>query len=173
MPLKASSRIASLAAERRFQLLVGAVTDCAIYMLEPDGSIASWNSGAERITGYRAGEVIGQNFSLFFTREDKRLGTPSQLLSRVRAHGRVESEGWRKRKDGSRFWSVAVIEPIKDERGNFIGFANVTRDVTEREAARQALAESERQLRLLVRGVTDYALFMLDPNGIVTSWNSG
>ncbi|HEX3429848.1 MAG TPA: PAS domain S-box protein [Rhizomicrobium sp.] len=173
MAPRSSSRIASLTAERRFELLVDAVTDCAIYMMDPDGSIASWNSGAELITGYRAGEVIGQNYALFFTREDRRVGTPAQLLSQVRAHGRMESEGWRKRKDGSRFWSVAVIEPIRDERGNFIGFANVTRDVTEREAARQALAESERQLRLLVRGVTDYAIYMLDPNGIVSSWNAG
>jgi PAS domain S-box-containing protein len=173
MASRASSRIAALAAERRFQLLVDGVTDCAIYMLDPDGSIASWNSGAERITGYLAEEAIGQNYAIFFTREDRRVGTPAQLLARVRAQGRIESEGWRKRKDGSRFWSFAVIEPIKDERRNLIGFANVTRDMTEREAARQALAESERQLRLLVRGVTDYALYMLDPNGIVTSWNSG
>jgi len=173
MSSTASSRIAALAAERRFQLLVDGVTDCAIYMLDPDGAIASWNSGAERITGYSAEEVIGQNYAIFFTREDRRAGTSAQLLRRVRAQGRIESEGWRKRKDGSRFWSVAVIEPIRDERGDLIGFANVTRDMTEREAARQALAESERQLRLLVRGVTDYALFMLDPNGIVTSWNSG
>jgi PAS domain S-box-containing protein len=173
MSSTASSRIEALAAERRFQLLVDGVTDCAIYMLDPDGAIASWNSGAERITGYSAEEVIGQNYAIFFTREDRRAGTSAQLLRRVRAQGRIESEGWRKRKDGSRFWSVAVIEPIRDERGDLIGFANVTRDMTEREAARQALTESERQLRLLVRGVTDYALFMLDPNGIVTSWNSG
>jgi PAS domain S-box-containing protein len=173
MPAKASSRIADLAAERRFQLLVDGVTDCAIYMMDPDGSIASWNSGAERITGYCTDEAIGQNFAMFFTREDRRAGAPAQLLRRVRTQGRIESEGWRKRKDGSRFWSVAVIEPITDEGGNLIGFANVTRDVTEREAARQALAESERQLRLLVRGVSDYALFMLDPNGIISSWNAG
>ena len=173
MASKVRSRIASLTAERRFQLLVEAVTDFAIYMLDPDGSIASWNSGAERITGYRADEVIGQNYSLFFTREDRRIGTPADTLNRVRKRGRIESEGWCKRKDGSRFWSVALIEPIRDEKGNFIGFVNITRDVTEREAARQALAESERQLRLLVRGVTDYALFMLDPNGIISSWNSG
>src|SRR5947209_10778151 len=104
MASKASSRIASLTAERRFQLLVDGVTDCAIYMLDPGGGIASWNSGAERITGYGADEVIGQNYSIFFTREDRRVGMPAQLLSRVGADGRIESEGWRKRKDGSRFW---------------------------------------------------------------------
>src|SRR5580765_6479498 len=120
MSSTASSRIAALAAERRFQLLVDGVTDCAIYMLDPDGAIASWNSGAERITGYSAEEVIGQNYAIFFTREDRRVGTPAQLLRRVRAQDRIESEGWRKRKDGSRFWSVAVIEPIRDERGNLI-----------------------------------------------------
>lgn len=173
MPSKTGSRIASLAAERRFQLLVDGVTDCAIYMLDPDGSVASWNSGAERITGFRARDVIGKNFSMFFRREDRQTGMPARLLDDVRKHGRIESEGWRERSDRSRFWCVAVIEPIHDEQGSFIGFANVTRDVTEREAARAALAESERQLRLLVRGVTDYALFMLDPNGIVVSWNSG
>lgn len=173
MASKTSSKIASLAAERRFQLLVDAVADCAIYMLDPDGIVASWNSGAERITGYPANEAIGKPFSQRFTREDQRAGTPARLLDRVRTHGHVEWDGWRKRKDGSRFWAVVQIDAIRDERGNFIGFANVTRDVTEREAAREALAESERQLRLLVRGVTDYSLFMLDPNGIISSWNSG
>src|SRR5215469_14628603 len=142
MAARVSSGIASLAAERRFQLLVDGVTDCAITMLDPDGSIASWNSGAERITGFRAQEVIGKNYSIFFTKDDRRAGAPARLLESVRLHGRIESEGWRERSDGSRFWSVAVTEPIRDEQGNFIGFASVMRDVTEREAARHALAES-------------------------------
>jgi len=165
--------IDALAPERRFQLLVDGVTDCAIYMLDPEGTVASWNSGAERIKGYAAAEIIGQPYSRFFTEEEQAEGAPQRLLASVRSSGRVATEGWRIRKDGSRFWAVGVIEPIRDQQGVLLGFAKVTRDVTEREAARQALADSERQLRLLVRGVTDYALFMLDPNGIVTSWNSG
>lgn len=171
--MRPDPRIARLEPERRFQLLVDGVTDTAIYMLDPDGLVASWNSGAERIKGYSAKEIIGQPFARFFSSEDIAAGTPQKLLADVRASGRIETEGWRVRKDGSRFWSAGILAPIRDSDGTFLGYAKLTRDMTERESARRALAESERQLRLLVRSVVDYALFMLDPNGIVSSWNSG
>jgi PAS domain S-box-containing protein len=159
--------------EQRLQLLIDSVTDYAIYMLEPDGIIASWNSGAQRIKGYGSGEIIGQHFSRFFTEEDRQLGRPAEVLALARSAGRYETAGWRIRKDGSRFWAVVVVQAIRDPQGEIVGFSKVTRDLTERRAAEIALEESERRFRLLVEGITDYALFMLDPNGIVTNWNTG
>src|SRR6185369_4838269 len=157
----------------RFQLLVDAVQDHAIYMLDPHGIVSNWNSGAQRLKGYRADEVVGQHFSRFYTDEDRAAGRPARVLDTARREGHFEGEGWRVRKDGTRFWATVTVNAIRDARGELIGFAKVTRDITERVASQQALRDSERQLRLLIRGVTDYALFMLDPNGIVTSWNLG
>ena len=159
--------------ERRFQLLVDAVKDYAIYMLDPQGIVSSWNSGAQRFKGYKADEIIGQHFSRFYTEEDRQAGVPQQALATAVAEGKYETEGWRVRKDGSRFWASVVIDPIHDEDGNLFGFAKITRDITERKAAEEALRQSEEQFRLLVQGVTDYAIFMLDPTGHVTNWNSG
>ena len=159
--------------DRRFQLLVNAVKDYAIYMLDPCGVVSSWNSGAERFKGYKADEIIGQHFSRFYTEEDRRVGVPQEALAIAVAEGKYETEGWRVRKDGSRFWASVVIDPIHDEDGNLFGFAKITRDITERKMAEEALRQSEEQFRLLVQGVTDYAIFMLDPTGHVTNWNSG
>ena len=116
---------------------------------------------------------MGQHFSKFYPTEDRAAGLPGRILETAAREGRYETEGWRLRKDGSRFWASIVIDAIRDEAGTLLGFAKITRDITERRAALDALRESERQFRLLVAGVTDYALFMLDPNGIVTSWNAG
>jgi PAS domain S-box-containing protein len=159
--------------ERRFQLLVDAVKNYAIYMLDPHGIVSSWNSGAQRFKGYKAVEIIGQHFSRFYTEEDRQAGVPQQALATAVAEGKYETEGWRVRKDGSRFWASVVIDPIHDEDGNLFGFAKITRDITERKAAEEALRQSQEQFRLLVQGVTDYAIFMLDPTGHVTNWNSG
>ena len=159
--------------ERRFRLLVDGVIDYAIYMLDVNGTVTNWNRGAERIKGYRDFEVIGRHFSLFYTPEDRAAGLPVKALAQSVAEGHFESEGWRVRKDGSRFWASAVIDPIYDEAGVHIGFAKITRDISERRAAEGALADSERQFRLLVSSVVDYALYMLDPNGVVSSWNAG
>ncbi|MBV9970141.1 MAG: PAS domain S-box protein [Xanthobacteraceae bacterium] len=164
---------AMLETERRFRLLVQAVIDYAIYMLDPSGVVVNWNAGAERLKGYAADEIIGQHFSKFYTQEDRTTGKPGRVLETAAREGRYEAEGWRVRKDGSRFWASVVVDAIRDGDGVLQGFAKITRDITERRAAVEALRESERQFRLLVAGVTDYALFMLDPNGIVTSWNSG
>jgi PAS domain S-box-containing protein len=159
--------------ERRFELLVQAVTDYAIYMLDPTGHIISWNTGAERIKGYRSDEIIGRHFSAFFTEEDLAAGKPALALASALRTGRFEDEAWRVRKDGSRFWAVAVLETVRDETGRLIGFAKITRDITERRVARDALRESERRFRLLVEGVVDYAIYMIDPEGRITNWNAG
>lgn len=162
-----------LQSERRFRILVDGVVDYALYMLDPSGVVTNWNAGAERLKGYTADEIIGQHFSKFYTREERAKGTPLRVLETAVRDGRYEGEGWRVRKDGSRFWASVVVHPIRNDAGELEGFAKVTRDITERRAAHEALRQSERQFRLLVSGVTDYALFMLDPNGVVTSWNAG
>jgi PAS domain S-box-containing protein len=157
----------------RFQLLVNAVTDYAIYMLDPDGYVATWNPGAERFKGYQADEIIGRHYSTFFTPEDREAGLPQQALEAALREGRYEAEGWRLRKDGSRFWVNAVLDPIRDDKGKLLGFAKITRDNTEKRVREQALQESERRFRMLIQGVKDYALYMLDPEGRVTNWNTG
>jgi PAS domain S-box-containing protein len=164
---------ALLESERRFRLLVEGVVDYAIYMLDPSGVVVNWNAGAHRLKGYSADEIVGQHFSRFYTREDRAAGLPTRMLDLAAREGRYEAEGWRVRKDGSRFWASVVVDAIRDEEGELLGFAKVTRDITERQAAQDALQESERQFRMLVDSVVDYALFTLDPNGIVTNWNSG
>ena len=162
-----------LTAERRFQLLVEGVTDYAIYMLDPKGFIVSWNAGARKLKLYAPDEIIGQHFSRFFTEEDRRTGLPERALATAGEEGRFENEGWRVRKDGSRFWASAILDTIRDEDGTLIGFAKITRDLTERRAAQVALQESERSFRLLVENITDYAIYMLDPAGMITNWNAG
>jgi PAS domain S-box-containing protein len=157
----------------RFQLLVQGIVDYAIYMVSPEGVVTSWNAGAQRMKGYKPDEIIGQHFSRFFTPEDRNAGLPQRALAIARRVGRFESEGWRVRKDGSRLWVSAVLDAIHDEDGTFIGFAKITRDLTERQAAHQALVDSERRFRMLVQGVVDYAIYLLDPSGIVTNWNAG
>jgi PAS domain S-box-containing protein len=159
--------------DRRFQMLVEAVTDYAIYMIDADGRVTSWNRGAERIKGYRAEEVLGRHFSMFFTPEDRETGRPARALATAAQAGRFEQEGWRLRKDGTRFWALAVLDAIHDDTGELVGFAKITRDITERRAAQEALQESERGFRLLIQSVIDYAIFMLDPDGRVANWNSG
>ena len=159
--------------ELRFRLLVDSVRDYAIYMLDPAGIVTSWNAGAQRFKGYAAAEIIGQHYSRFYTEEDRRAGLPQKNLAIAATEGRFETEGWRVRKDGGRFWASVVIDAIRDERGRLLGFGKVTRDITERKAAEEALRLSEERFRLLVQGVTDYAIFMLDPTGCVTNWNSG
>lgn len=157
----------------RFELLVQSVTDYAIYMLSIDGTIISWNAGARRFKGYEADEIVGEHFSRFYTPEDRAAGIPALALETAEREGRFETEGWRIRKDGTRFWANVVIDPIRDSTGQLIGFAKVTRDLTERRAAQEALRASEERFRLLVQSVTDYAIYMLDPAGRITSWNAG
>jgi PAS domain S-box-containing protein len=156
-----------------FKLLIQSIVDYAIYMLDPKGLITSWNSGAERIKGFQAEEVVGKHFSLFYTEEDRKAGMPQKVLDTARREGKFEGEGWRVRKDGSRFWASVVVDRINGADGKLVGFAKITRDMTDNRAAQQALLEAEQRFRILVEGVTDYAIFMLDPEGRVTNWNAG
>ena len=157
----------------RADLLIQSLTDYAIYMLDPDGIVSSWNVGAERLKGYTPGEIVGQHFSRFYSPEDVERGLPARVLAAALAEGRFEAEGWRIRKDGTRFWANVVVVPVRDATGRHIGFAKITRDLSERREAEQALRRSEERFRLLVQGVTDYAIYMLDPEGRVSSWNAG
>jgi len=159
--------------EEPFKLLVQSILDYAIYLLDPNGYVTSWNAGAERIKRFQTDEIVGQHFSKFYTEEDRKAGMPEQVLETARREGKFEGEGWRVRKDGSRFWASVVVDAIKDESGEVIGFAKITRDMTEKREAQQALLDVERRFRILVQGVTDYAIYMLDPDGRVTNWNAG
>ncbi len=159
--------------EQRFRLLVEGVKDYAMYMLDPSGVITSWNAGAARLKGYSADEIIGRHFSCFYTPEDRATGLPARVLEAAAGEGHYEGEGWRVRKDGGRFWAAVELNPLRDEHGELIGFAKITRDITERQMAQQALSESLHQFQTLINGITDYALYSLDPNGVVTSWNAG
>ena len=163
----------SISEEQRFRLLVNAVVDYAIYMLDAEGRVATWNPGAERFKGYAAEEIIGEHFSRFFTPEDRAADMPGRALRIAAREGRFEAEGWRVRKDGSQFWAHAVLDPIRSPDGSLLGFARITRDITSRRDQEKALYESEQQFRMLIQGVRDYAIYMLDPAGRVTNWNSG
>ena len=159
--------------EERFRLLVESVRDYAIFMLDPKGVVLTWNAGAERFKGYKAHEIIGQHFSRFYPPEALASGLPAYELEVAKGTGSFEDEGWRVRKDGSLFWANVVITAIRNPVGELLGFAKVTRDLTQRRAHEEDLRRSEERFRLLVEGVSDYALFMLDANGRVVSWNAG
>ena len=173
MQSPASSPSPLFSHEDRYRLLVDSVFDYAIYMIDIDGIVRSWNSGARRIKQYEESEIVGRPFSLFYTEEDRLAGLPARALEIAATSGRFEGEGWRVRKDGTRLWASVVIDPIHAGDGTLIGYAKVTRDLTERRLAQEALRHSEQQFSLLVQGVTDYALYMLDPAGIITTWNAG
>jgi PAS domain S-box-containing protein len=159
--------------EGRYHLLVDAITDYAIFMLDPDGIVASWNSGAQRLKGYTESEVVGVHFSNFYTLEDRVNDLPARALSTAALEGRFENEGWRIRKDGTRFWAHVIIDPIRSPDEQLLGYAKITRDLSERKAAEAELRASEHQFRTLVQGVGDYAIYLLDPGGYVTNWNLG
>ena len=159
--------------ERNLRLLIDSVQDYAIFTLNPDGVITSWNLGAQRIKGYTADEAIGQHFSIFYPSQARIVNWPQEELDRARALGRLEDEGWRIRKDGTRFWANVVITSIIDEHGTLLGYSKVTRDLTERRRHEDELRERERNLRLLIDGVKDHAMFLLDPNGRIRTWNIG
>ncbi|HET6147531.1 MAG TPA: PAS domain-containing sensor histidine kinase [Polyangia bacterium] len=179
-PPRARSGTPPEAHEARFRILVESVKDYAIFMLDPGGFVQTWNEGAKLIKGYEPGEIVGRHLSQFYTPEDRARKHPEHLLAQAMASGRAEDEGWRLRKDGSRFWADVVIAAVRDATGVLTGFAKVTRDLTERKNAElerarreEELRRSEERFRLMVDGVQDYAIFMLDLNGLVTSWNSG
>lgn len=161
-----STELDLLQSEGVFRLMVERIRDYAIFMLSPEGIIASWNEGAERLKLYKADEIIGKHFSIFYPEVDLASGKPAMELRVASEVGRFEDEGWRIRKDGTRFWANVIITAIRDHDGKLIGFGKVTRDMTDRR-------EAERRYRLLIEGVTDYAIYSLDKDGIISSWNSG
>ena len=157
----------------RAELMLESITDCAIFMLDPNGQVGSWNAGAQRISGYATEEIIGEPFSRFYSESDRAAGLPERALRTARDERRFETEAWLVRKDGTRFCAHIVIDPIRDEPGRHVGFTATIRDLTDRREAEEALRRSEERFRLLVQGVTDYAIYMLDPDGKVSSWNAG
>ncbi|HLB81682.1 MAG TPA: PAS domain S-box protein [Gemmatimonadales bacterium] len=159
-------------AEERLRLLVGSVRDYAIYMLDPTGRVASWNRGAQQIKGYVETEIVGQHFSRFYTPEDVAAGRPDATLRAAAATGRHEEENWRVRKDGSRFWADVVITAVRDDRGALVGFAKVTRDLTERRRTEQSLRASEERFRILAVTAND-AILSADRQGNITYLNPG
>jgi PAS domain S-box-containing protein len=160
--------------EDRFQLLIEAVVDYGIFILDPQGRVVSWNAGAEKMKGYQREEILGQHFSVFYPPEAIATGWPAEELRRARKQGRFEDEGWRVRKDGSRFWANVVITAIPEaSSGEIAGFVKVTRDLSERRRHEEELRESEERFRLLVDSLRDCAVFMLDVDGTVRSWNAG
>ncbi len=160
------SAIQPQASEHLFRYLVDGVKDYAIFLLTPSGNIASWNAGAERIKGYRAEEIIGKHFRIFYPEKEKLERKPEKELDMALERGQFQEEGWRLRKDGTRFWASVLVTPIRDEHGELRGFGKIIRDLTDSRAA-------DMRYRLLIEGVTDYAIFSLDAQGNITSWNSG
>jgi PAS domain S-box-containing protein len=173
----ANENVASYSAfqenEELFHLMVDSVQDYAIYMLDASGHIRSWNAGAERFKGYKAVEVIGRHFSIFYTKDDIAQRKPEMELDNAIAEGHFEDEGWRVRKDGSRFWANVVLTALKDRTGRLRGFSKVTRDITARKEAEEILRVSEERFRMMVTAVQDYAIYMLSADGEVMSWNVG
>jgi PAS domain S-box-containing protein len=156
-----------------FRLLVEGVSDYAIFMLNPDGIVVSWNEGARRIKGYQAKEIIGRHFSTFYTPDALARDWPSEELRRALSIGRFEDEGWRVRKDGTCFWANVIITALRDPAGRLLGYSKITRDLTERREHEERLRQSEENYRLLVEGVKDHAIFLLDADAKVLNWNAG
>ncbi|MCE3282034.1 MAG: sensor histidine kinase, partial [Chitinophagaceae bacterium] len=173
--------------EDRYQKMIAEVEDYAIILLDKRGNIINWNKGAENIKGYKAEEVLGKNFNIFYTTEDRQTQLPQQLLQVAADHGKANHEGWRVKKDGTRFWGSIVITALHDEARNIIGYSKVTRDLTERKAAEEKqqrythelqqkneqLRRSEERYHKMISEVEDYAIILLDKEGNVVNWNKG
>src|SRR3569832_1497204 len=157
----------------RYRLLVESMRDYAVFMLDPDGIIVSWNLGAELIKGYTADEIIGKHFSIFYPPDALARSWPEHELKVARAEGRYQEESWRIRKDGTRFWANVTITAMRSPDGTLIGFSKITRDLTDRKRHEEALRQSEERLRLFTECVKDYAIFMLVAEGYIVSWYAG
>jgi PAS domain S-box-containing protein len=170
------SNLALLESEERFRLLVDSSTDCAIYMLDPEGRVVTWNEGAERSKGYKAEEILGRNYAIFFLAEDVEAGLPARELAAAARDNHFETEAWRRRKDGAKFWALVTLTAIRGPEGELRGFAKVTRDLTAQKVAEEALRTHNAQLecyRIIVENVVDYVIFTLDAEGRIDSWSPG
>jgi len=159
--------------EERYRLMVEGVKDYAIFMLDANGYIQTWNDGAKRIKGYNSNEIIGKHFSIFYRAEDLENKKPERELTIAIKEGRYEEDGWRVKKNGSVFWANVVLTALYSEQNKLIGFSKLTRDLTERKRKEEELQQSEERYRSLVEQVTDYGIFMLDEKGRIASWNEG
>jgi len=156
-----------------FEKLVAGIKDYAIFVLDPDGMVLTWNAGAQLIKGYSAEEIVGKHFSVFYQPEAIAQKWPERELRAAAVEGRFEDEGWRVRKDGSRFWANVIITALREDGGRLMGFSKITRDLTVRRNQEEKIRHSEQRFRLLIESVQDYAIFMLDNDGTISSWNSG
>jgi PAS domain S-box-containing protein len=159
--------------ERWIRLFIENVRDYAFIMLDPQNRIVGWNAGAERMLGYREDEILGKAGAVIFLPEDVENGSVERELAAARSRGHAANERWHVRRDQSRFWGSGVVTPLYDEPGTFIGYCKIMRDLTDRKLAEDRLRQSEEHLRLLVENVTDCALFQVDIQGQITSWNPG
>jgi PAS domain S-box-containing protein len=159
--------------EERYHKMVAEVQDYAIILLDENGIIQNWNAGAQKIKGYASSEIVGRSFETFYSEEDQKKGLPKKLLEKARTQGRSVHEGWRIRKDGSRFWGAVVITALHGKDDEVIGFSKVTRDLTERKSAEDKLRLSEERYHKMIAEVQDYAIILLNENGIVQNWNAG
>src|SRR6267143_1658435 len=165
--------LSALRATAELRAVTDSIQDYAIVLLDPQGTVLTWNTGAREIEGDTAGEILGQGFERLYTAEDRTAGRPGTLLTEALRTGRAQDQGWRVRKDGSRFWADEVISAVNDGDGNLVGFTKVTRDQTERRREQEQLRQAEERLRLMIESVQDYAIFMLDREGRVATWNRG
>src|SRR5690554_3806136 len=179
-PPTRSEHLLHQASAAHYNFLLESIKDHAIFMLDPEGFIATWNAGAENIKGYTYEEVVNKHFSIFYTQEDRERNYPAEVLASVKRDGKFEEQGWRVRKDGSRFWASVTIFAVYADDKKLIGFSKVTRDLSERKnledhlnIINQELRESEERARLLISGVKDYAIFLVSPQGNIASWNNG
>jgi PAS domain S-box-containing protein len=154
-------------------LLLRSITDYSIITLDLKGHVISWNPGARRLLGYMKEEIIGQHVSIFYEKADRDAGLPERGLEIAAKSGSFETEGWRCRSDKSRFWAHTIIDPVFDTNNSLLGYAKITRDVTERRRLESIIRRSDDQFRALVQNVTDYAIFMVDHDGSILSWNLG
>src|SRR5690606_3093236 len=153
-------------------LLIESVKDYAIFMLDPNGIVTSWNKGAQHILGYSPDEIIGKYFAAFYLAEGKESHKAEHEMSMAKSTGKFEEEGWRIRKDNTPFWADATLTPIYNN-DIFLGFSQIIRDLTQKKILEDELKASEEQSRLLIEGVKDYAIFMLNPEGYIVTWNMG
>jgi PAS domain S-box-containing protein len=156
-----------------YKRMIEEVQDYAIILLNKEGFIINWNKGAQKIKGYMEREIVGKHFSIFYLNEDVRNNLPQTLLEQAEKTGRAAHEGWRKRKDGTRFWGSITITAIHNDNGSVIGFCKVTRDLTDKKIAEDKLRMSEERYHQMIAEVQDYAIILLDPNGIIINWNTG